>query len=234
MARVWTQIGHQSGGGSVLAAHVCAAVLASVDVDCAAMTVLVNSVVRETVHATDTLAAELEDLQLTLGEGPGVDTCTDGGPVFAGDLRAHEYLARWPTFTQAALHGGARAVFSLPLQTGAVRLGALDLYRRRPGPLSNDDTADALAFADTAGLVLLDAARPTSDGSDPAWYCDGPVAHPAQVHQATGMVLAQLGVGADAAYARLRAYAYAHGVPLNEVAREVVDRRLRFETDPTV
>jgi hypothetical protein len=62
----------------------------------------------------------------------------------------------WPAFTPAALHSGTRAVFALPLQVGAIRLGVLDLYWTRSGPLSPHEVADALVFADTAGMLLLD------------------------------------------------------------------------------
>jgi hypothetical protein len=87
-----------------------------------------------------------------------------------------------------------------------------------------------LAFADAAGILLLDgAAAIKPDGSD--WQ-DDPTAHQAQVHQATGMILAQLGISAEAAFARLRAYAFAHDRRLGDVARDVVGRRLRFEPDP--
>jgi len=46
------------------------------------------------------------------------------------------------------------------------------------------------------------------------------------------MMLVQLGTSAEAAFARLRAYAYAHDRRLGEVARDVVERRLRFDPDP--
>ena len=52
--------------------------------------------------------------------------------------------------------------------------------------------------------------------------------HP-EVHQATGMILVQLGVSAAVALVRLRAYAYAHDRPLRDVAADVVARRLRFD-----
>jgi AmiR/NasT family two-component response regulator len=82
-------------------------------------------------------------------------------------------------------------------------------------------------------MLLLDSAAGTQpDTADLAWQRDDPTAHRAQVHQATGMMLVQLGVGADAAFARLRAYAYAHDRRLGVVARDVVERRLRFEPDP--
>jgi hypothetical protein len=46
------------------------------------------------------------------------------------------------------------------------------------------------------------------------------------------MIIAQLGVPAETAFARLRAYAYAHDRALGDVARDVVQRRLRFDPDP--
>jgi AmiR/NasT family two-component response regulator len=60
-----------------------------------------------------------------------------------------------------------------------------------------------------------------------------PARHPltAEVHQATGMVLAQLDVGAREAYLRLRAHAFAEGLPLSEVAHAVLTRTLRFSPE---
>jgi hypothetical protein len=233
VVRIWAQVAQQSRGDPVSVAHLCAAAVSAVQVDGAGVTVMVSPTVRETMHATDRVAGELEEWQLTFGQGPCVDAFSDGGPVLAGDLGSAAYLARWPVFTPAALDSGARAVFALPLQVGAIRLGVLDLYRSRPGPLSPHELADALAFADTAATLLLDtAAGAQPDTAELAWQRDDPTAHQAQVHQATGMMLVQLGVSAEAAFARLRAYAYAHDRRLGEVARDVVERRLRFEPDP--
>jgi hypothetical protein len=233
VVRTWAQVGRQSRGDPVSVAHVCAAAVAAVKVDGAGVTVMVSPTVRETMYATDRVAGELEEWQLTFGQGPCVDAFSDGGPVLAVDLSSSRCLASWPAFTPAALHSGARAVFAMPLQVGAIRLGVLDLYRIRPGPLSPHELADALAFADTAGMLLLDtAAGAQSDTAELAWQRDDPTAHQAEVHQATGMVLVQLEVSAEAAFARLRAHAYAHDRRLGEVARDVVERRLRFEPDP--
>jgi ANTAR domain len=231
--RVWAQVGQQSRGAPISVAHVCAAAVTGVDVDGAGVTVMVSPTVRDTVHATDRVAGDLEEWQLTFGQGPCVDTFTDGGPVLVMDLRSPDSLARWPAFAPAALDSGAQAMFALSLQVGAIRLGVLDLYRTRPGPLSPHELADALAFADAAGMLLLDSAAGTQpDTADLAWQRDDPTAHQAQVHQATGMILVQLRISAEAAFARLRAYAYAHDRRLGDVARDVVGRRLRFEPDP--
>ena len=55
----------------------------------------------------------------------------------------HPVAARWLAFSGAAVDAGVRAVFGFPLQVGAVRLGALNLYRDRPGALTDDQHADA-------------------------------------------------------------------------------------------
>jgi hypothetical protein len=233
VVRIWAQVGQQSRGDPVSVAHVCAAAVAAVKVDGAGVTLMVSPTVRETMHATDRVANELEEWQLTFGQGPCVDAFSDGGPVLAGDLGSPRCLASWPAFTPAAMDSGARAVFALPLQVGAIRLGVLDLYRTRPGALSPHELADALAFAETVGMLLLDTAAGTHpDTAELAWQRDDPTAQQAQVHQATGMILVQLGISAEAAFARLRAYAYAHDRRLGEVARDVVERRLRFDPEP--
>jgi ANTAR domain len=232
VVRIWAQVGRQSQGAPISMAHVCAAAVAAVGVDGAGVTVMVSPTVRETVHATDGIAAQLEELQLMLGEGPCMDAFAGGGPALAADLQAREYAVRWPAFTPAAIDGGAGAVFALPLQIGAIRLGALDLYRSRPGPLTAHELADALTYAETAGMLLLDTAAGAAPATaELAWQNDGATVNEAVVHQATGMILVQLGVSAEVAFARLRAYAYAHNRSLVEVAGEVVNRSLRFTPD---
>ncbi len=127
--RIWVRIVEQARGGPVSLAQVCAAAVATVGVEGAGLTVVVTPTVRETLSATDAVAADLEELQLTLGQGPCLDTFTNGGPVLADDLRSSEFFARWPLFAPAALDAGALAVFALPLHIGAISLGVLDLYR---------------------------------------------------------------------------------------------------------
>ncbi|WP_020500207.1 GAF and ANTAR domain-containing protein [Sciscionella marina] len=179
---------------------------------------------RGLVHASNEVSAGLEDLQLTVGEGPCLDTFGTGGPVLVAHL-ANE-TARWPAFTRDALELGAAAVFSFPLQIGVVRLGSLDCYRDTPGPLTQAQVADALILAELAThavITELDGHRT----DDMSWLADS---H-AEVHQATGMVAVQLAATTDAALLRLRGYAYTNQLPLAEVASQVVGRTLRFSPD---
>jgi hypothetical protein len=121
-----------------------------------------------------------------------------------------------------------RAVFGFPLQVGSVRLGALNLCRDRPGPLSDDQHADALVMAGIAAqavLALQTGAGPEGLASELGAGADFHY----EVHQAAGMVAAQLEVSVGQALVRLRAYAFGNGRALNEVAKDVVARELRFD-----
>jgi hypothetical protein len=180
------------------------------------------------VCTTDEVSELIEDLQFALGEGPCVDAHHDGRPVLEPDLADPE-RPRWLAFSPRALAANARAVFGFPLQVGAVRLGALNLYRDRPGPLGDDQHADALVMADVAAQFVLatqaDAPRDTVSEVLEA----GANFHLVE-HEASGMISAQLGVTVGEALIRLRAHAFGHDMALTDVARAVVDRRLRFDS----
>jgi ANTAR domain/GAF domain len=228
--RLWGLVAEQAEGMPVAVEHVGAAVVSAAGVDAAAVAVVLNASPRETIYASDRVASMLEELTLTLGEGPGVDALA-GGPALVADLADGECLARWPMFAPAAAQAGVRAVFALPLRIGAIRLGVLDLYRAEPGGLDRAQLADALMLADTMGALLLDEAGRDQPRPDVSWPEHTGSQHPV-VHQATGMVIVQLGVTAAVALIRLRAYAYANDRRLRDVAADVVARRLRFDPDP--
>ncbi len=173
-------------------------------------------------------SALIEDAQYTLGEGPCLDAHRQGRPVLEPDL-AGVGTTRWAAFTEAVVAAGVGAVFGFPLRVGAVRLGALNLYRDRSGDLTDDQHAEALVLADVAAeVILLIQARA------PAGMLADELARSAElhvvVHQAAGMVAVQLGIGVADALVRLRAHAFATGTPLHKLAEDVVDRRLRFDT----
>lgn len=188
---------------------------------------------REQVCATDDVSDLLETLQFALGEGPCVQAVRTGTPVLVSDLREVRHT-RWPMFAEAASRTPARALYSLPLQIGAISVGVLDLHRDQPGVLTAAELARALLCADMARGALLGLRA----GADPD-VVDLDVAAPQQrladmdlqgeeIHRATGMVMAQLEISAEAALATLRAFAYSNGQPLDGVARQITNRRLRF------
>jgi ANTAR domain len=228
-ARVWAWISAAHVGGTpVSLAALCRAVASQLAVDGASVTAL-GPAVREPLCTTGKLGARLDELLLTTGEGPGADDLMFGSPMLIPDLES--VTERWPGFAPAAIAAGARAVFAFPLQAGAIRAGVLSLYRAQPGPLTPQQLADALVFADIALQILLDSSAGIigSDGYQPL---DGLSDSRAEVYQATGMISVQLGVSLEDAFVRLRAHAFAAGTPLDDVADDVVSRILRFDPDP--
>ena len=186
-----------------------------------------GDVPRGSLCTTNEVSALIEELQYGLGEGPCVDAFRQDRPVVESDL-ARAGMPRWPAFTGPALAAGVRAVFGFPLQVGAVRLGALNLYSDLPGSLSDDQHADALVMADIAAqaiLVLQAEAPPGTLATE--LVADADFHH--VVHQAAGMVAAQLDVSVGQALVRLRAHAFGDDRPVTDVARDVVARRLRFD-----
>ena len=173
---------------------------------------------------------QIEQLQFTLGEGPCLDAYAYGRPVLTPDL--DQALGQWPGYTPAAQEAGIRAVFSFPLQVGAARMGAMDVFRDRPGSLTGPAVQQALAFADAAMTALTGAQERSQGPNPPVLDVIGTAIEDSfLVYQAQGMVQVQLGTGLAEALARLRAHAYASGLPLSEVAAEVVARKIRFEPD---
>ena len=104
------------------------------------------------VHATTDETARLERLQGLLQQGPCVEALTTQALVEVHDLRAS---ARWPELSQAAGEAGLQAAFSLPLLARGQSWGALDLYRDRPGPLSEQELEAAQALADVATSYVV-------------------------------------------------------------------------------
>ena len=184
--------------------------------------------VRGVAAVSEPACEPLEELQFTLGEGPCLDAFASRRPVLVPDL-SYRAMKRWPGYAPA-LHGlGVRAVFTFPLQIGAARIGALDVFRAEPGFLTYGEFRDALAFADVAVTTLLDGQAQAPPGAA-ADGLDEVMEQRAELFQAQGMVAVQLGISLADAMARLRAYAYAEDKALGEVARDVLARRLSFDS----
>jgi hypothetical protein len=103
-------------------------------------------------------------------------------------------------------------------------------YRRLSGTLSTDELRALLRAVDVVTLALL-AARAGDEQDDPDLRWLEGSSRRRLVHQATGMLIVQLGVGAEEAFARLRARTFAEGRTLDAVAEDIVTRRLRLEPD---
>jgi len=208
--------------------RLCRAAAKVLDADGVGISVLSSDGAPAQVAASDPRSSDVEELQFTLGEGPCLDVFQSGHPVLCPDL-TQLGRSRWAGYTPAVQERGVQAVFAFPMQVGAARLGALDVYRDRIGGLGRTTENQALILADIALHDLVEAVSRTRPGTveTAADVMDGP----REIYQAQGIVMVQLGVDIVEAMVRLRAYAYAHDRALADVAHDVVTRRLQLEDD---
>ncbi len=228
MTRALLEIARDVEDDRVLAEQVCQAYLVGLGVDGAAISLLTASASHQTLCATDATAELLEDLQFSLGEGACVEAAVTGRPVLVPDLHHSTEVSRWPIFAAAVVEqSDVAALFAVPFQWETINLGVLDLYRTAPGSLSDAQLRDVMRAADMAALMFLGLRTDPGEG---AWL-DHSLHGRAEIHQATGMVVVQLGINVTDALARLRAYAFVEQRLLSDVAHDVVSRRLSFTPD---
>ena len=128
-----------------------------------------------------------------------------------------------------------RGVYAMPVVVAGQCVGALGLFRAHPGVLGAEQLAGALVAAELAQMPLLDLLAEdlqaaVGDPDSDSWAELNTLSR-AEVSQATGMLVAQLEVEPAEALVRLRAHAYATGRSATDVARDILDRRLRLDAD---
>jgi len=208
---------------------VCRAFVASAPIDGAAFTQMTSDTARDPWVASDATIEAIEAAQYNLGEGPTQDAYASRRPVMVPELAAPWVSARWPIFIAEVGSLEVGGLFALPMQIGAITVGVCAVYRRSSGRLTEPELRSMLGAMDDATLTLL-ALRAGRLGGSVEIAQPGETL-PRGVHQATGMLVAQLGVSAESAFARLRAHAYATERTIHDVAEDIVERRLRLEAD---
>jgi len=224
LRRILASLSADGAGWS--AARLCEVCPEIVGATGAGVMLMSGDIPRGSLCTTNEVSHLIEDLQYELGEGPCVDAYHQDQVVTEPDL-ADPATRRWFAFSPPAIEAGVRAVFGFPLRVGTVRLGALNLYRDSPGPLTSEQHADALVVADAAARWVLEQQA----GAPP-----DAIAHGLEigadfhyiVHNAAGMVSVQLDISVTEALIRLRAFAFSSDRVLADVARDVVNHRLQL------
>ncbi|MBB1159868.1 MULTISPECIES: GAF and ANTAR domain-containing protein [Amycolatopsis] len=185
----------------------------------------------EPAYATDPRAERVLELQITVGEGPGLTALRRRFAVLSAELDEPRRFRQWPLFAPAVVEEGLRAVFAFPLATGAASLGVLEIYRESPHSLTDGELDLALTMVQVVTGHLLARVALTASGEAEAIVDERLYRRWRTVHSATGMAAAQLGCPVAEASLRLRAYAYVSGRRLSEVADDVVAGVLRLPPD---
>lgn len=224
--QVLSRLATKDGSSEVQPASLCKIATDFTGATGASIMLMSDNLSAGSLCSSDKVSALVENLQFTLGEGPCVDAYNQDAPVLEPDLAEPE-IVRWSAFAGPAVDAGVRAIFGFPLHTGNVRLGALNLYCDRARPLNENQHAYALAVADVATHSLL-AIQAGALGDSLAPELEIAAESRWVVHQASGMVSAQLDIDVEQALTRLRAYAFANSQLVFDVATLVVNRQLRF------
>ena len=203
----------------------------------AGLTLLGSRRTEASVIASDAIAIAAQDLELTLGEGPMHDSTASGRPVVAA---GESLRRRWQHYSPAIAALGVRSVAAVPLGPPDRCVGALTVLDPPvldpPGPEPRgslteelEDLADALTHTmllTEDSLARLVAEETTADAADLLDSTNQRLV----LHQAVGMVAAQSECSVDDASSLIRAWAFAHDEQVTEVARLIVEKRLRLDT----
>jgi hypothetical protein len=204
-------------------------ILGVIPVNGASVSTLGELLGSETVEASDEVIGRIDELQFDLGEGPCWDAISTGEPVLEPDLSRTE--RPWPAFMEALrVESEVGALFAFPLSVGSLRIGAVDLYTHDPVALDELSIRRLVVFSGLLGRRVLERALHVSGE-----HADGaPPRHSRHLlHQATGFVIAQLGVTADEATLLIQAHAFSKGVGMIDVAEQILDRSLTFSVSGT-
>jgi hypothetical protein len=211
-------------------ADLCRPFVRVIEVSGAAVSTLGRTLGSETVCASDARAARLDEIQLDLGEGPCWEALATRQPVLEPDVQ-HTTNETWPLARQAMHEAGLGAVFAFPLVVAGIDVGAIDLYSHTPQHLSRHQISDATALSRVLARQVLRralAAAATPQEGDDGW--NGRYSR-REVHQATGMIIAQMKISPADALLVLRGHAFASGRPVRDIAADVIARELDFSPD---
>lgn len=201
----------------------CSPLRAAVSMPGAVVSTLGSPMGSQTVCASTTLGARIDEVQIDLGEGPSWEALRTRRPVAASDLQL-DGGTEWPGAWAALRELDVGSLYAFPLYVGTVGIGSIALYSLVARELSGTDIDGLSKLAVIVSGTLLRRALSRLDAGDDE-AADEPYSR-RQVHQATGMVAARNRIGVDDALVLLRGHAYAAGVPVREIAAEVIARRL--------
>ncbi|TXS40589.1 ANTAR domain-containing protein [Streptomyces sp. uw30] len=169
----------------------------------------------------------LELLRAQHGGGPCLDSYGSGRPVPPVSIGAARAAGRWPEFTERALAQGIATTYAVPLRRHERLLGALNVFGPAlpGGSRSEDDSTLRLAqlIADSAALGLENNTL-YAQCQSLAGQLQQALSSRVRIEQAKGMLAERWNTPADHAFVALRQYARRHQLPLDRVARAVIDR----------
>jgi transcriptional regulator with GAF, ATPase, and Fis domain len=162
----------------------------------------------------------LELLQIQSEAGPCLQAYDTGQQVHVEDLGTD--VDRWPEFAARAAREDLGAVFAIPLRLRSERIGALNMFRVKTGPLSSSDLLVAQALADVATIGILHQ-RVLMRGAQVNGQLQTALNSRVVIEQAKGVLAERLGLDMDQAFVSLRSMARSTNRHLSDTARAVIE-----------
>ncbi len=177
------------------------------------------------VCASTPLAARIDEIQIDMGEGPSWDALRSREPVMSPDLQLNGGEL-WPHAWSALRALRVGGLYAFPLHVGPIGVGCLVVYSLVARVLSRAEVEGMSGLATIVSRRLLRHALDRA-AEEVGEMETGPYSR-REIHQASGMIAAQTGLGVDDALVLLRGHAYATERTVSEVAADVVARRIDF------
>ena len=176
-----------------------------------------------TVACSDPLAAQVDEVQYALDDGPCLHAMRDGHVVRIEDTADK---ARWPEFEARAASHGIRSCLALPLKSGPPNsggrpIGALNLYARTASAFGASEARRAENFAENASGALTLAIRLASHAALIEQLRSSLVSRTV-IDQALGIIMSRERCGQDRAFAILRTASQNSNVKLRDIATAIV------------
>jgi transcriptional regulator with GAF, ATPase, and Fis domain len=187
------------------------------------------------VMASSTEEAHLLELyELQNNEGPCLDCFQTGLPVMRADVPAMR--SAWPAFTQELRQLSFQSAQALPMRLREETIGALNLFRTEPGPLSETDLGIGQAMAHLATVGLIKE-RALAASERLATQLQTALNSRVQLEQAKGVLAQRTGLPMDQAFQLMRTYARSHNRRLSDIAAPIItgaldDHQLRHDARP--
>ena len=172
---------------------------------------------------TGAIAAALDERQYENGFGPCLHAAATATEVVVADTASPS--PAYPAFSAVALRHGIGSAVAVGLAVAGSSTAALNVYCAGPGTAGAVAVAVTLraarVFAAYASVAISNAAALDAERATSAQLVTA-MASRAGIEQAKGVLMAQRGIDADAAFAWMAATSQDTNVKLREVAARVV------------
>jgi hypothetical protein len=170
------------------------------------------------------LALLLDETQFQLGDGPVFETQKSIAPVIVEDMSSPDARSKFPAFGPIAIDKKVLSIAVFPIAIGTAKLGTLNVYREKAGPLSAEQYANGLIAASFALGEAIDyqagVLQEISAGEIPHRF------ESSHLQIAAGMVAEALNCSIVESLVLIRARAFTDDVPVVEIAKQIEERKL--------